>query len=251
MASKMDLSQAVAAGVSAGLSGGGGRKRARDGASSSGSKKAKRTSFISGARVGEYLPARVITRHTYVDGRMLTNGSAAIATWQFRLNSMYDPDYTNTGHQPMGFDQMWPNYGRYLVHKVKVTIMSHFTANDSSTIPTLAFCPLNTSTAIAAPLSVLSEQPRAEEYLLYAGYSPFKISKTYNLWDIAGVSKSTYTGDWDRFGSTVATNPTEEIFLQVSLGSSSAVGTDISSAIVRVRLDFTCEWADRPPIVQS
>ncbi|WP_445779180.1 hypothetical protein, partial [Shewanella sp.] len=157
----MDLSQAVAAGVSSGLSGGG-RKRARGDAGSSGSKKARKvTTFISGSRVGEYLPARVITRHAYVDGRNLTNSSGALASWQFRLNSMYDPDYTAAGHQPMGFDQVSQNYGRYLVHKVKITIQAHYTSNDSNTIPTLAFAPVNTSTLVAYPLSVLSEQPRA------------------------------------------------------------------------------------------
>lgn len=164
---------------------------------------------------------------------------------------MYDPDYTAVGHQPMGFDQMTTNYGRYLVHKVKVTIQAHYTANDSNTIPTLAFCPTNTSTAITAPLSVLSEQPRGEDILCYNASSPFKVSKTYNLWEIAGVSKSAYTGDWDRFAAGVGANPNEEIFLQISTGSSIPSGTDISTVCVRVRLDFTCEWGDRPVIAQS
>jgi hypothetical protein len=247
----MDLSQAVAAGVSAGLSGGS-RKRARS-VSRSGSKKAKssRTLNISGSRIGEYLPSKVITRHTYCDGRSIANGSGTLGTWQLRLNSMYDPDLTYTGHQPMGFDQVSANYSRYLVHKVKVTIQAHFTGNDGLTIPTMAFHPSNSASAFNGLIGVVGEQARGEEFLLYAGYSPFKVSRTYNMWDLVGVSKSEYLGDWARFGADVSTNPVENICFQLSHGTSSAVGTDISTVVYRIRMDFVCEWSDRPPLNQS
>lgn len=41
----------------------------------------------------------------------------------FRLNSLYDPDYTNIGHQPMGFDQIMPMYNHYTVIGIKATII--------------------------------------------------------------------------------------------------------------------------------
>uniref|UniRef100_UPI00404847C6 hypothetical protein n=1 Tax=Shewanella sp. TaxID=50422 RepID=UPI00404847C6 len=115
----------------------------------------------------------------------------------------------------------------------------------------LAFAPVNTSTLVAYPLSVLSEQPRAEEYLCYNASSPFKVTKTYNMWDIVGVSKAAYTADWDRFASAPGGSPNEEIFLQLSTGSTVSGGTDISTVAVRIRIDFTCEWGDRPVIPAS
>lgn len=40
----------------------------------------------------------------------------------FRANSVFDPDYTSLGHQPMGFDQ-WANiYTRYTVVGAKMTV---------------------------------------------------------------------------------------------------------------------------------
>lgn len=40
----------------------------------------------------------------------------------FRVNSLFDPDKTGTGHQPMGFDQLMLLYFRYKVFAVKAEI---------------------------------------------------------------------------------------------------------------------------------
>lgn len=41
---------------------------------------------------------------------------------RFRLNSLYDPDYSGVGHQPRGFDQLTPIYNKYLVLSAKYKI---------------------------------------------------------------------------------------------------------------------------------
>lgn len=48
----------------------------------------------------------------------ITTGSAGVTV--FRMNSVFDPDYTYTGHQPRGFDQMALLFGKYVVHACKV-----------------------------------------------------------------------------------------------------------------------------------
>ncbi len=41
----------------------------------------------------------------------------------FRLNSLYDPDLTGTGHQPYGFDQFAALYSRYKVDRVHIDVL--------------------------------------------------------------------------------------------------------------------------------
>lgn len=53
----------------------------------------------------------------------LVHGPAAVShTYQFRLNSLYDPNLTGSGHQCMYYDQLANIYNRYRVTGVKYRI---------------------------------------------------------------------------------------------------------------------------------
>lgn len=47
---------------------------------------------------------------------------ASIPEYRFRANSIFDPNYTGTGHQPMGRDQWAELYQRYIVVGSKATV---------------------------------------------------------------------------------------------------------------------------------
>lgn len=40
--------------------------------------------------------------------------------YTFRLNSLFDPDYSGSGHQPRGFDQLSAIYDKYVVRGVQI-----------------------------------------------------------------------------------------------------------------------------------
>lgn len=70
-----------------------------------------------------------VLRHKYVTQCNLpaTNGSTTFnSVYVFRANSLYDPDYTGVGHQPMFFDETKSHYTKYTVvaSKIKITIPS-------------------------------------------------------------------------------------------------------------------------------
>lgn len=54
-------------------------------------------------------------------------GAGGSNTWAFSFNSMFDPDHTGTGNQPMYYDNYASLYGRYKVSfaKIKVTVVNH------------------------------------------------------------------------------------------------------------------------------
>lgn len=69
-------------------------------------------------------PNTKIVRHKYCDVITLPAGAAAgfPSYYQFRANSMFDPDYTGTGHQPMFRDEMAAQYKSYTVLKSYIRI---------------------------------------------------------------------------------------------------------------------------------
>lgn len=50
----------------------------------------------------------------------------------FRLNSLYDPNFSGTGHQPMGYDELATYYKNTMVIGAKVTLRMYNTGNGSS-----------------------------------------------------------------------------------------------------------------------
>lgn len=58
----------------------------------------------------------------YDDNFTLTGISGVMATHVFSANGLYDPDFTGTGHQPIGFDQLIQSYNHYSVIRSKITV---------------------------------------------------------------------------------------------------------------------------------
>jgi len=66
-------------------------------------------------------PMEIRTTLKYCDSIQLNSASAAIDKYVFRMNSLFDPDLTGTGHQPYYFDQYAAIYSRYCVIGSKLT----------------------------------------------------------------------------------------------------------------------------------
>lgn len=69
----------------------------------------------------EVFHARLHYGHTFGISAPATATTAA-APPRFSLNSLYDPDFSGGGHQPMQYDQLTGIYKRYLVHACKVEL---------------------------------------------------------------------------------------------------------------------------------
>jgi len=51
-----------------------------------------------------------------------TGALGLITDHVYRMNSLYDPDFTIAGHQPLGFDQMMLSFNHYTVISAKITM---------------------------------------------------------------------------------------------------------------------------------
>lgn len=78
------------------------------------------------APVAAPFPPRRPVKFTYSFSQNLVEAAAGAGTQQlWNLNSLYDPDASGVGHQPLYYDQMFSNagpYQRYTVHTVDLSI---------------------------------------------------------------------------------------------------------------------------------
>lgn len=61
------------------------------------------------------LPDSTVAKLRYCDTLTLTSLVGALATQVYRMNSIFDPDSTGAGHQPLYHDAWAALYGRYVV----------------------------------------------------------------------------------------------------------------------------------------
>ncbi len=76
-------------------------------------------------------PSRRLKLFYYDYGHEFTSTAASVARYRYRVNGMFDPDQTGTGHQPMGFDEAMKYYDQFTVLKSKITV--RYVAEDADT----------------------------------------------------------------------------------------------------------------------
>lgn len=70
-----------------------------------------------------------ITKMVYHDAFILNSTTGILANQVFRAGSIFDPDFTGTGHQPRGHDQWAQLYHKYLVIGARISVYPSFSTN--------------------------------------------------------------------------------------------------------------------------
>lgn len=79
------------------------------------------------------MPRRYMTKLRYAEnGLSLDAGAGIVVPYIFSANDCYDPNYSGTGHQPRGFDQLMPLYNHFTVLGSKITVRFSNEANSQS-----------------------------------------------------------------------------------------------------------------------
>lgn len=73
-------------------------------------------------KLGKGFPQQMIVTHKYCQNDSLTCVAGAVDYQTYSCNSMYDPDVSGIGHQPLWFDQCAALYNHYTVIGSKITI---------------------------------------------------------------------------------------------------------------------------------
>jgi hypothetical protein len=158
-----------------------------------------------------------------------------------RLNSIFDPNSTGTGHNPYGYDQLAALYNRYRVLRTHYKIIFGNQAGSYN----LVVVPINgaLSSAITNNTTFESacEVPFAKKFTQAGGGAPtVVVSGVIELNKLNGVRLVEYLAD-DRFEAQIGANPAEVINLVI--GTYNPTGSTINATFT-VELRYEVDLHD-------
>lgn len=200
--------------------------------------------FATYKRPGQIVPDRCRTNLKYCEGIAYRVPMASADVYSYNLNSVFDPNLTGTGHQPMGFDQLKTLYGRYRVYNCKYKVR-FFVANVG---PTVCACtPTNETTSFVSIPQDALETGRAKfgsvNQITAVGSvgAPVILSDKVNLMSLYGAKDM----QSDRYQALISADPTETAVLHLlcwSIDNQNLTWTFI------IELDYDVEFFDRTQV---
>lgn len=190
------------------------------------------------------IAARLVTKVKYSETLGVTSTAGILQQQIWRLNSIFDPNYSGTGHQPYGHDQLSQLYERYRVFKCKWRIR---VMNRSSVDAQVTVTPSNHAIS-SSNSDLIAEFPRSvTKQLEYSTGSGLTFTGVATLPSLNGQTSAEYKGD-DRFQALFGANPTELMYLTLSMYAPTSASV---TASVAVTLVYYVECFDPKDLGQS
>lgn len=169
------------------------------------------------------VPAQMKVCLKYNAHHSLTSGAGTASSQLFKLNSVFDPDQTGTGHQPMARDQWALLYTHYRVDKCTVKI----TAICPSGGGFLTVFPSTDNSSITDPV-VAAESRSSTTIGVQEGGGPRTMFKSFDLCDVFGATRSTINAD-DLYRSVLSADPQSVGYIRISwVDEAVATGTVVN-----------------------
>jgi hypothetical protein len=206
-------------------------------------KKKKYTNRLTVKGPGLGIPNRLFNVLKYAE-RLQLNPGALTHYYAYNANSVYDPNRTGVGHQPMYHDQMVVLYNRYRVRGFAYEIII-------SNLNTPATVVVSLTNGSVGPLSATdaSENPYSKQAIVNTmangGGSVRKFKGYVSLKTILGEN---ITDDRDQAQSGYS--PSNTVLLAIQTETLDGA-TNITSLNIYVKLKYYTEWFDRHTVVGS
>ncbi len=174
------------------------------------------------------IPPSIKVNLRYQDHDTHTHTSGALQTWLFRGNSVYDPDYTNTGHQPVGFDELSAFFQYYRVVKSEILVKSSSLTAD---IPQLvAVRPVREIVAQSSITPVIESTRTSFDKVATNG---IPCTDTRNHASVKDIFVGQNATDQD-FGALVTTNPAKVFYWEIDTEPANGASTAVLALTVIV-----------------
>jgi len=158
-------------------------------------------------------PSRFQGKLTYNTTLQLAPAASAVALNVFRLNSVYDPDYSGVGTACFGYGALAALYGRYRVLRYQVHVSW---TNLSSSYPLTAFVCVTPETTIGTAINNILGQRRIwfKSIGTTNGNGTVEHSFSGDVSTIYGVPKRQVSIE-DDFASVVGNSPNNGVYAHI------------------------------------
>lgn len=183
-------------------------------------------------------PNTLLTKVRYYDTYAMTVTTGSLGKQVMRWNSTFDPDFTNTGHQPLYRDTLAGIYDHYAVVSATANIQI---VSTSASSPLIVGCVTDDDSSAAGSVTVLCEQHSGMHKLLPPQSGSLSMVTFRPTWDckkVLGIDP--YSSE--EYKTSVASNPTEESYLHI--WGTTTDGASSTSITVVVELVQTVLWTE-------
>lgn len=149
----------------------------------------------------------------------------------FRLNSLFDPNLTGVGHQPIGYDQLMPLYDHYKVIGARARVT--FSNNDQNQGQKVCL-QIKDTAATSGDLPTIIENGQSRWAIIAAEGSGGMVKTLTINWS---AKKFFNDIQGDKYQGTITTNPTEGAFLHV-LAQPTAQGSDSDKVQCSILIEY-------------
>ncbi len=195
-------------------------------------------------------PDSVTSVHRYSQYVNVDPSVGAASTQVFRANSLYDPDLTGVGHQPMGRDALAAAYGHYLVTSAKITV-SHLSFG-STNYPGAWGILLDDDGTVSPDVHAIIEQAGTKYRIFPNNYLASGFPSTLTLefdarkfFDLKDPQDVKY-----EIGALVGTNPADGAYFVLWVGPLDG-SSDLNGNAFEVLIEYTAVWSERSTLAQS
>ncbi|WP_445775552.1 hypothetical protein [Shewanella sp.] len=212
-------------------------------------KKPKKTVFRPQRLITTGFPKTTCVKLRYCDTVTINPGLGTVGYHSFRANSCFDPDYTGTGHQPLGFDQWSTFYNHYIVvgAKIKITVTSNSGPGSGMLVSGIA---LTDEVATISNFTDLMEQglTRVQKQSVHMNAQrPRATTKCYSAKKFFNVIN--VLDNWTRIGAKINANPVEMAYFNVWATNSTAV--DQTNVDIIIELEQIVVFSEPKELSQS
>jgi hypothetical protein len=184
------------------------------------------------------MPDSYVATLEYSDVVIISSLGTAFAGHTFRGNSLYDPDFTGTGQQPLYFDQLMQTYSKYKVISAKVTV--HFIGSDAAFV---FLVPLTDALTFGPFTPKLLEYPRSKA--IGVGNASIMPSQSmtgfFTTRAIMGLSNAQLQDE--SYSGSDSTNPGQQWYINIAVCKA-----DLTEGVVTrmlVKISYTSVFYDR------
>lgn len=217
-------------------------------------KRRKRGTFSKGNGVVARMPNtsplptkfKAVMRYSEPNIRLNPGVGGILAYNVFSANGLYDPDITNAGHQPMGFDELMTMYDHAVViaSKIRVTF-----TNRDTTYAQICGIDVRDGTSAELDSRVIVESGTCNYMTLgRSGSSRDTATITYTLNPNKFLSRSNPLSD-PNLKNTSASNPSEQCYFHVFAGPLESVDAGIVD--INVLIEYNAIWFEPKPLQLS